>query len=146
MPEISVVIAVYGCARCLGPLHERLTTMFADLGVSYEIVYVDDRSPDGAWELLLELASTDSTVRLVRLSRNWGQHAAVTAGLTASRGRWTVVMDCDLQDPPEEIPRLYAKAREGHDIVLRVAAAASSQCTGVWAHARTSGCATCSSG
>src|SRR5262245_51892140 len=88
------------------------------MGVSYEIVFVDDRSPDGAWRTLVELAAADPTVRLVRLSRNWGQHAAVTAGLTASRGRWTVVMDCDLQDPPEEIPRMYTTALSGYDIVL----------------------------
>jgi polyisoprenyl-phosphate glycosyltransferase len=118
MPEISVVIAVYGCAGCLVRLHERLTASLGAMGVDYEIVYVDDRSPDGAWNELLELAAVDPSVRLVRLSRNWGQHAAVTAGLTHSRGRWTVVMDCDLQDPPEELPQLYAKALEGNDIVL----------------------------
>jgi polyisoprenyl-phosphate glycosyltransferase len=118
MPDISVVIAVYGCADCLTSLHERLRATLGRLGVDYEIVYVDDRSPDGAWEKLLQLAAADPSVRLVRLSRNWGQHAAVTAGLTHSRGRWTVVMDCDLQDPPEEIPRLYAKALEGNEIVL----------------------------
>ena len=118
MTEISVVIAVYGCAGCLVPLHERLTATLGAMGVEYEIVYVDDRSPDGAWDELLQLAAADPVVRLVRLSRNWGQHAAVTAGLTQSRGRWTVVMDCDLQDPPEEIPQLYAKALDGHDIVL----------------------------
>jgi glycosyltransferase involved in cell wall biosynthesis len=113
-----VVIAVYGCAGCLRSLHERLTAILGTMGVSYEIVFVDDRSPDGAWDTLVELAAGDPTLRLVRLSRNWGQHAAVTAGLTASRGRWTVVMDCDLQDPPEEIPRMYATALEGYDIVL----------------------------
>lgn len=118
MPDISVVIAVYGCAGCLRRLHERLTAVLGPMGRSYEIVFVDDRSPDNAWDVLVELAGADPAVRLVRLSRNWGQHAAVTAGLTASRGEWTVVMDCDLQDPPEEIPALFAKAQEGHDVVL----------------------------
>jgi dolichol-phosphate mannosyltransferase len=118
MPEISVVIAVYGCANCVRALHERVTTTLSGMGVSYEVVYVDDRSPDGAWDVLLELGAADPAVRLVRLSRNWGQHAAVTAGLSASRGRWTVVMDCDLQDPPEEIPRMYEAALSGYDIVL----------------------------
>jgi dolichol-phosphate mannosyltransferase len=66
---------------------------------------------------LTELAARDPRVRLIRLSRNFGQHAAITAGLSTARGRWTVVMDCDLQDPPEQIPRLYAKAQEGFDIV-----------------------------
>jgi dolichol-phosphate mannosyltransferase len=85
---------------------------------SFEIVFVDDRSPDSSWETLLQLADRDSRVRALRLSRNFGQHAAITAGLADSYGCWTVVMDCDLQDPPEEIPRLLAKAREGYDIVL----------------------------
>jgi polyisoprenyl-phosphate glycosyltransferase len=64
-----------------------------------------------------EIAEHDPRVRIVRLSRNFGQHAAITAGLTRSRGRWTVVMDCDLEEPPEEIPRLYLKALEGYDVV-----------------------------
>jgi len=88
------------------------------MGTPYEVVYVDDRSPDGSWTALQELSASDRSVRVVRLSRNFGQHAAITAGLAESRGRWTVVMDCDLQEPPEEIPRLYAKALEGYDIVL----------------------------
>jgi len=115
--EISVVIPVYNCAGCLRALHERLTTTLSALAADYEIVLVDDRSRDGAWEILAKLARSDPRVRVVRLSRNFGQHAAITAGLTRSRGAWTVVMDCDLQEPPEEIARLYAKAQEGYDIV-----------------------------
>jgi polyisoprenyl-phosphate glycosyltransferase len=116
--ELSVVIPVYGCRPCLVALTERLSATLAELGRSYEIVYVDDRSPDGAWETLVELASSDPHVRAIRLSRNFGQHAAITAGLARSQGRWVVVMDCDLQDPPESIGRLYAKAQEGYDVVL----------------------------
>jgi polyisoprenyl-phosphate glycosyltransferase len=115
--EISVVIPVYNCAGCLRALHERLTATLSALTSDYEIVLVDDRSRDGAWEVLTELARSDRRLRVVRLSRNFGQHAAITAGLTRSRGAWTVVMDCDLQEPPEEIARLYAKAQEGYDIV-----------------------------
>jgi len=117
-PEISVVVPVYGCADCLHRLHARLKAVFAQMGKTYEIVLVEDRSPDWSWTALSELAAADPNVRAVRLSRNFGQHAAITAGLAESSGRWTVVMDCDLQDPPEEIPRLYAKALEGYDIVL----------------------------
>lgn len=117
MTEISVVIPVYNCAGCLRALHERLTASLAQITPDYEIVLVDDRSRDGAWEILGELARADGHLRAVRLSRNFGQHAAITAGLTRARGRWTVVMDCDLQEPPEEIPRLWAKAQEGYDIV-----------------------------
>jgi dolichol-phosphate mannosyltransferase len=118
--EISVVIPVYNCAGCLPALHERLTATLSTLTRDYEIVLVDDRSRDGAWEILTKLARDDRHLRVVRLSRNFGQHAAITAGLTRSRGAWTVVMDCDLQEPPEEIPRLYAKAQEGYDIVRAV--------------------------
>jgi len=115
--ELSVVIPVYGCRGCLRALHERLRSSLARITPSFEIVLIDDRSPDGAWQTILELAESDHSVRGFRLSRNFGQHAAITAGLALSRARWTVVMDCDLQEPPEEIPRLYAKAREGYDIV-----------------------------
>jgi glycosyltransferase involved in cell wall biosynthesis len=114
---ISVVIPVYNCAGSLRTLHERLTATLSALGLDYEIVLVDDRSRDDAWDILTELARADRRLRVVRLSRNFGQHAAITAGLTRSRGDWTVVMDCDLQEPPEEIARLWAKAQEGYDIV-----------------------------
>jgi dolichol-phosphate mannosyltransferase len=83
-----------------------------------EIVFVDDRSGDGAWPVLRELAALDPAVRAIRLSRNFGQHAAITAGLTKASATWVVVMDCDLEDRPEEIPRLFQKAMEGHDLVL----------------------------
>lgn len=118
MVELSVVTPVYGCEGCLRALHERLTAVLSRLTDSYEIVFVDDRSPDGAWETIEELAAADEHVRGFRLSRNFGQHAAITAGLAQGRGRWTVVMDCDLQDPPEHIEALYAKAREGHEVVV----------------------------
>lgn len=120
MTEISVVIPVYNCAGSVRALHERLTASLTQLTPDYEIVLVDDRSCDGAWEILTELARSDRHLRVVRLSRNFGQHAAITAGLTRARGAWTVVMDCDLQEPPEEIPRLWAKAQEGYDIVRAV--------------------------
>jgi dolichol-phosphate mannosyltransferase len=85
---------------------------------SYELVFVDDRSTDASWPVLLEIAGRDPAVRLLRLSRNFGEEAAVAAGLAHSSGAWVVVMDCDLQDAPEDIPRLYAKALEGHDVVF----------------------------
>lgn len=118
MVQLSVVIPVYRCAECLSALYDRLVTSLELVVDSFEIVFVDDRSPDNSWPLLQELAQRDERVRAIRLSRNFGQHAAITAGLADSRGRWTVVMDCDLQDPPEEIPRLLEKAAEGYEIVL----------------------------
>jgi polyisoprenyl-phosphate glycosyltransferase len=115
--EISVVVPVYRCAECLRHLHQRLAAALAQVPGDHEIVLVDDRSPDESWGILRELAEEDHSVRVVRLSRNFGQHAAITAGIEFARGRWIVVMDCDLQDPPEDIPRLYARAQEGAEIV-----------------------------
>ena len=116
--ELSVVIPVYGCRECLRALHERLTASIQALTPSYELIFVDDRSPDDAWAVLEELGRVDPAVKAFRLSRNFGQHAAITTGLAESEGRRVVVMDCDLQDPPEQIPRLYEKAQEGYDVVL----------------------------
>jgi dolichol-phosphate mannosyltransferase len=116
--ELSVVVPVYGCGACVEHLHERLTATLTEMGVSYEIVLIDDRSEDGSWPKIEQLAQRDRAVRGVLLSRNFGQHAAITAGLRYARGAWVGVMDCDLQDPPEDLPRLYAKALEGHDIVF----------------------------
>jgi dolichol-phosphate mannosyltransferase len=118
MMELSVVVPVYGCRDCLDQLHQRLAKALEPITGSYQVVFVDDRSPDGAWLVLETLARSDSHVKAIRLSRNFGQHAAITAGLAASEGEWTVVMDCDLQDPPELIGSLYAKAVAGYDLVL----------------------------
>jgi dolichol-phosphate mannosyltransferase len=115
---LSVVVPVYRCDECLRALHARLVPALDSITSDHEIIYVDDRSPDRAWTTLKELAAEEPRVRALRLSRNFGQQAAITAGLVHSTGRFTVVMDCDLQDPPEVIPELHAKAIEGYDIVL----------------------------
>lgn len=83
----------------------------------YEIILVNDCSPDNSWNKIKEICAKDKKVKGVNLSRNFGQHYAITAGLAESSGEWMVVMDCDLQDRPEEIPNLYKKAQEGYDIV-----------------------------
>jgi len=116
--ELSVVVPVYGCSGTLRPLHERLTEVLSGLTGQYEIVFVDDRAGDGAWPILQDLAARDRHVVVCRLSRNFGQQIATTAGLEHARGDYIVVMDCDLQDPPEAIPRLLAAARAGADIVF----------------------------
>jgi dolichol-phosphate mannosyltransferase len=116
--HLSVVIPVYRCAECLVPLHRRLKATLESLPGRHEVIFVDDRSPDDAWDVLQRLTQDDPAVRAIRLSRNFGQQAAITAGIAASRSHWTVVMDCDLQDPPEVIMELHAKAREGFDVVL----------------------------
>jgi dolichol-phosphate mannosyltransferase len=119
MVDLSIISPVYGCAGCLKALHHRASRAARDLDVTYEIILVDDRSPDESWPVMASLAEADPEhVRAIRLSRNYGQHAAITAGLAESRGRAAVVIDCDLQDPPEDIGRLYAKFLEGHRIVL----------------------------
>jgi len=117
-PEISVVSPVYCCADCLRVLCARLKDTLSSLGKDYEIILVDDASPDGAWPLLRELAAADPRVKALALSRNFGQHYAIAAGIEHARGRWIVVMDCDLQDRPEEIASLYSKALEGYDVVF----------------------------
>ena len=118
MVEISVVVPVYGCRDSLRALHERLTAALRPLTPSYEIVLVDDCDRQGSWEVMAELARRDRAVKAFRLSRNFGQHAAITAGLAQCSGRWAVVMDCDLQDPPELIGELYRAAQAGSDVVL----------------------------
>lgn len=117
-PHFSVVIPVYGCAACLAELLRRLTAALAALQRAYEIILVNDASPDGAWAEIAEFAARDPAIRGINLSRNFGQHQAIAAGLDAARGEWVVVMDCDLQDAPEEIARLHAKAQEGFDMVV----------------------------
>ncbi len=116
--EISVVVPVYGCPESLRELHQRTSAVLRAITPDYEIVLVDDCDKRGSWEIAVDIARGDPSVRAYRLSRNFGQHAAITAGLAQCRGRWAVVMDCDLQDPPENIGELYAKAIEGYDVVL----------------------------
>jgi polyisoprenyl-phosphate glycosyltransferase len=115
--RLSVVVPVFGCVGCLDALYERLTRSVADVTDSWELVFVDDRSVDGGWEVLRRLARADERVRAFRLSRNFGQDAAITAGLASAQGDWAVVMDCDLQEAPEDIPRLWAAAGEGYEVV-----------------------------
>lgn len=109
-PHISVVVPVYGCEDCLRDLHARLVTSLGTLTDAFEIVLVNDASPQTDWNVIEELAAGDARVRGIDLSRNFGQHHALAAGLHAAAGDWIVVMDCDLQDRPEEIPRLYRAA------------------------------------
>jgi len=118
VPEISIVSPVYRAEGMVSTLVGRITAAVESMGVDFEIILVEDGSPDRSWEEITAECGRDSRVRGLRLSRNFGQHRAITAGLDRARGRWTVVMDCDLQDRPEEIPRLYARAQKGFDIVV----------------------------
>jgi glycosyltransferase involved in cell wall biosynthesis len=118
MVSIGIVIPVYRCTGCLRELHRRLKKELRSITAHHEIIFVDDGDSEGAWILLKKIAQADRKVKAYRLSKNFGQHAAITAGLSQSSAQWVVVMDCDLQDPPEIIRRLYQKAKEGFDIVL----------------------------
>lgn len=115
---ISVVIPVYKAENCLNELYNRLKSSLEQISDNFEIVLVEDCGGDRSWEMILELAEKDTRVKGIQFSRNFGQHYGITAGLDHCNGDWVVVMDCDLQDRPEEILRLYAKAQEGYDVVL----------------------------
>lgn len=117
MPLISVVIPVYKAESCLKELYTRLVNSLSPLTTDFEIIMVEDVGGDDSWSIIEDLAQKDSRVRGIRLSRNFGQHAAITAGLDNSSGEWIVIMDCDLQDQPEEIPKMYAFAQKGYDVV-----------------------------
>jgi len=116
--ELSVITPVYGCKECLYELYFRVSESIKPITADFEIIFIDDASPDNSWEFLTQLCQKDKHVKAIRFSRNFGQHYAITAGLEHATGNWIIVMDCDLQDRPEEIPRLYNKALEGNDIVL----------------------------
>jgi len=117
-PEISVVVPVYGSDNALRELHQRIVTTVEKITAEFELILVNDASPDNAWQVIQELAARDTRVRGLNLSRNFGQYPAITAGLQASRGVWIVILDCDLQDQPEEIEHMYAKAKEGFFVVV----------------------------
>jgi len=115
--DVSVVVPVFNEEANLDELHRRLTATLAGLGRPYEIIYVDDGSADGSLAKLEAFAQADPRVTAIELNRNYGQHAAVFAGMAATRGKVVVTLDADLQNPPEEIPLLVAKMDEGYDVV-----------------------------
>lgn len=117
-PDISIVVPVYGCETCLEELSERIEASLRPSGQHFELILVDDRAPVSPWPRIKELSVRKPWIHGIRLSRNFGQHPAISAGLAHSRGNVVVVMDCDLQDRPEEIPKLLSGIRDGADIVL----------------------------
>lgn len=116
--EISVVVPVYGCRAALEELHMRLVTTLKKITQCYEIIFVNDACPQNSWEVIEKICLNDKNVKGIELSRNFGQIKATTAGVDYSSGDWVVVLDCDLQDKPEEIINLYNKAMEGYDVVI----------------------------
>ncbi len=116
--DISIVVPVYKNKETLSELHRRLATMMDLLKQPCEFIFVDDACPEGSLHVLKEIARRDSRVAIVALGRNVGQHRAVLTGLTQVRGNWIVVLDADLQDPPEAIPRLLDGLRDGFAAVF----------------------------
>ena len=114
---VSAVVPVYNSAATLGELTDRLRSTLSELGRDYELILVNDGSDDASWERIVELAAADERVRGLNLMRNYGQHNALLAGIRAARHGVIVTLDDDLQNPPEEIPKLLAKLDEGFDVV-----------------------------
>src|SRR5215208_2731130 len=129
MQAISVVVPVYNSASTLSALADRLSAVLERGGGAYEIVLVNDGSADGSWQAIETLAAERPHVRGLDLMRNYGQHNALLAGIRAARHPVVVTLDDDLQNPPEEIPKLLAKLDEGNDVVY---GAASTRQHGFW--------------
>ena len=116
-PELSVVIPVYNEEINIVPMYDRLLAVLSEHVAGLEILYVDDGSADTSWEKISELAGRDERVSGVRFARNFGHQAALTAGVDAARGRAVVIIDGDMQDPPEVIPEMVDRWREGFEVV-----------------------------
>jgi glycosyltransferase involved in cell wall biosynthesis len=116
-PRLSVIVLVFNEAESIAPLHEELGGVLEGLDTSYEILYIDDGSRDGSTEKIAQLALNDPHVRAVSFRRNFGQTAAVQAGIDNSRGEILIFMDGDLQNDPHDIPRLLEKIDDGYDVV-----------------------------
>jgi len=117
VPSLSVVIPVYGAASILPELVRRLEPVLKELTSRYELVLVDDNSPDDSWRVVQELAESHSWIRGVHLMRNYGQHSALLCGIREAEHEIIVTLDDDLQHPPEEIPKLLAELERGYDVV-----------------------------
>ena len=115
--DISVLVPVLNEEESLRELNERLRKALEALGRTYEIIYINDGSTDGTQQMLEEFHSQDKHVKVVEFNRNYGQHMALFAGMERSRGDMAITIDADLQNPPEEIPKLVAKIDEGYEVV-----------------------------
>ena len=118
--RLSVVVPVYRSQATLPELHRRLVAALEPVEPSFEILLVEDCGGDDSWSVIQSLAAADSRVRGIPLSRNFGQHAATICGFAQAHGQWIATRDDDLEQAPENLPDLYRKAREGHDLVYGV--------------------------
>jgi dolichol-phosphate mannosyltransferase len=118
--DIAVIVPVYMGAEVVRELCARLIATLQSITPNFSIVLVDDRAPDNVWPIITDLCAHDPRIKGIQLSRNFGQHHALTAGIDHSQAQWYVVMDCDLQDAPEDISLLHAKVLEGFDMAIAV--------------------------
>lgn len=117
-PVISVIVPLYKCSAFIEELCTRLDQSLNKIATDYEIILINDCSPEDDWNKIVDAAKLNPSIKGINFSKNFGQHYAITAGLDLAIGKWVVVMDGDLQDQPEEIGKLYKKAIEGWDIVM----------------------------
>ena len=115
---ISFVIPVYQSDKTISKLVGEINKVMNQISQPFEIFLIDDRSTDDSWKIMQEVSKKQHNIKSIRLSRNFGQHPAIMAGLSLVKGDWIIVMDCDLQDQPKEVLELYNKAQEGFDAVL----------------------------
>lgn len=118
--ELSIISPVYRAEKIVDELVRRIRETVIRMGVSYEIILVEDGSPDKSWEKIKENAIKFPEVKGIRFSRNFGQHYAITAGIREAVGNFCIIMDCDLQDNPDYIPEMYARAQMGNDIIFTI--------------------------
>lgn len=116
--EISIVIPVYNSEESLEKLFNRLSIILRNITAHYEVLLIDDASNDGSFSVLKGLSQKDPRFKVIRLMRNYGQHSAIMCGFNFANGRYIITMDDDLQNPPEEIPKLLSKIKEGYDVVI----------------------------
>src|SRR5580704_207702 len=117
-PSLSVVIPVFQSASSLPEMAQRLTATLSAMTDRWEVIFVDDASPDGAFEILRRLRACDVRLKVIQLARNRGQHYATLCGQHYSTGEYAFTLDDDLQTPSEDLPRFLAKLQEGYDVVI----------------------------
>jgi dolichol-phosphate mannosyltransferase len=118
MTQLSIVLPVLNEETLVHELLTQVQQNVTSLVNEYEIIIIDDGSTDQTWNLISKKAIEDKNIKAIKFSRNFGHHYAITAGLNISKGEWVIVMDADLQDKPQIIPKLYEKAQEGYDVVF----------------------------
>lgn len=117
LPMISIVVPVYGAEGNIHELSLRIKQAMNEITENYELIYIEDYSPDNSWIEILEVSKSNKSIKAIKLSRNFGQHNAISAGMEIAKGNYVVLMDCDLQHDPSYIIDLYKKIKEGNDLV-----------------------------